>query len=337
MSLKRVAYLCICLLLLASCSVTKFVPENEYLLNDVNIISNTNPEMAKKAHSYVRQQPNAKWFSLVKLPLYTYSLSGKDTTVWVNRFLQKIGEPPVIYSPKLAEQTRANIEQMLRNEGYLHATVDLEREYGKKHRLNAIYYLHERERYTISSFALETQDSALAKVLAEEADASLLRPGMPFSVDKLEAERKRITTMLKDRGYYRFQKDYITFVADTAQHSTKVNVKMYIALFRQGANKTPVNHKIYKFNNILFNNQDKIINLNGAGSSLYEQLQEIEYENGDKYIVWIKEKTENIQIIGIIKIEKIIIIAIAIIIITIILFIRKKHFNLIIPCIKTMN
>lgn len=252
MSLKRVAYLCICLLLLASCSVTKFVPENEYLLNDVNIISNTNPEMAKKAHSYVRQQPNAKWFSLVKLPLYTYSLSGKDTTVWVNRFLQKIGEPPVIYSPKLAEQTRANIEQMLRNEGYLHATVDLEREYGKKHRLNAIYYLHERERYTISSFALETQDSALAKVLAEDADASLLRPGMPFSVDKLEAERKRITTMLKDKGYYRFQKDYITFVADTAQHSTKVNVKMYIAMFRQGANKTPVNHKIYKFNNISF-------------------------------------------------------------------------------------
>lgn len=252
MSLRRIIYICFWLLLSVSCSVTKFVPENEYLLNDVNIISSTNPEMAKKAQSYVRQQPNAKWFSLLKVPLHTYSLSGSDTTMWVNRFLQRIGEPPVLFSPQLAEQTRANIEQMLRNEGYLHATVDMEREFGKRRRLDALYYLHEGERYTISSFALETQDSILADVIAEDADASLLRPGMPFSVDKLEAERKRITTMLKDRGYYRFQKDYITFVADTAQHSTKVNVKMYIAMLRQGQGEPPVPHKVYRFNNVSF-------------------------------------------------------------------------------------
>ncbi|WP_289465484.1 hypothetical protein, partial [Klebsiella pneumoniae] len=90
------------------------------LLDDVVVISNTNKDNAVKALSYVRQQPNSKWFSLAKIPLHTYALSGKDTTKWINRALQRVGEAPVIYDETLAEKTRANIEQMLRNDGYLH-------------------------------------------------------------------------------------------------------------------------------------------------------------------------------------------------------------------------
>ncbi len=252
MSFRRVIYILLLALLLASCSVTKFVPEQEYLLNSVKIVSHSRDNTAQRAQSYIRQQPNSKWFSLAKVPLYTYALSGTDTTKWVNRFLQKIGEPPVIYSPELAEQTRSNIEQMLRNEGYFHATVDLGHEIGRKRRLNAIYYLHERERYTLSSVSLETQDTAVANIIVADSAASLLRLGMPFSIDKLEAERRRITSMLRDRGYYRFQKDYITYVADTAHHSTKVNVRMNIALLRQTADVTPANHKLYSFNSVSF-------------------------------------------------------------------------------------
>lgn len=250
MLFRRVTYILVLLLLLVSCSVTKFVPDNEYLLNDVKITAETNEAMAQKAQSYVRQHPNAKWFNVLKLPLYTYSLAGSDTTKWVNRFLQKVGEAPVLFNPELAEQTRSNMEQMLRNEGYLHATVDFERKYGRKQRLDAVYHLHEGERYTISSITMETQDSALAKVIAAESKASLLRPGMPFSVDKLESERKRITALLKEKGYYRFQKDYITFVADTARHSTNVNITMHISLFRKEQGMEPVPHKIYRFNNV---------------------------------------------------------------------------------------
>ena len=33
--------------------------------------------------------------------------------------------------------------------------------------------------------------------------------GMKFDVSKLDAERKRITTLLSDSGYYRFHKDFI--------------------------------------------------------------------------------------------------------------------------------
>ena len=119
--LRNIVFALLGALLLFSCSVKKFIPEGGYLLNDVHIVSNTNTENAKKATKYIRQKPNAKWFSLVKVPMYTYSLSGLDSTKWVNRVLRRLGEKPVVYSHKLAEATRYNIQQMLLNDGYLHA------------------------------------------------------------------------------------------------------------------------------------------------------------------------------------------------------------------------
>ena len=123
MSLRNIIYLLFCLLA-TSCSVSKFIPENEYMLNRVDIISHSKENHASLARSYVRQNPNSKWFSVAKVPLHIYSLSGLDTTKWVNRALQKAGEAPVIYDSVQAELTRGNIETMLRNNGYLHATVD---------------------------------------------------------------------------------------------------------------------------------------------------------------------------------------------------------------------
>jgi hypothetical protein len=219
-----------------SCSVNKFVPEGEYLLKDVKIVSNTNRDNVTKARDYVRQQPNAKWFSLVKVPLYTYSLSGRDTTMWINKVLQRLGEPPVIFSDALAERSRKNIEQMLQNDGYLHASVDFECEKrDKKRRATVTYYLHERDRYYVSDIALNTDDAALASFVDFSSEESFLRPGMPFSVDGMEQERSRLTKIFKDNGYYRFQKDYITFTADTTHHSNNVKLTMNIAMFAPSA------------------------------------------------------------------------------------------------------
>ena len=119
MSLKKVIFLLFSLLF-TSCSVSKFIPEGEYMLNRVDIISHSRDNSASQVRSYIRQNPNSKWFSLFKVPLYMYSLSGIDSTKWVNRTLRKIGEAPVIYDSQQAELTRENIETMLHNEGYLH-------------------------------------------------------------------------------------------------------------------------------------------------------------------------------------------------------------------------
>lgn len=253
MSIRKVLLLFVCLITVLSCSVNKFIPEGECLLDDVDIVCSTNGANAAKAKSYMRIQPNSKWFSLVKLPMYTYALSGTDDSKWINRALKRIGEAPVIYDDGLAEATRVNIEQMLRNDGYLHATVDLECEKDvDSKRAKATYYLHERERYYISEISLNTKDKRLAGILVADSALSSLKVGMPFSVDALEYERRRITEMLRNNGYYRFQKDYIAFTADTVHHSDKVRLTMDIALFTPEADAQPIEHRQYHIDNVNF-------------------------------------------------------------------------------------
>ena len=253
MSLRRFIYMLSAVLMLFSCSVKKFIPEGGYLLSDVDIISNTNKDNAAKAKNYVRQKPNAKWFTLVKLPMYTYALSGLDSTKWHNRVLRRLGEKPVVYSDMLAEATRLNIQQMLLNDGYLHAKVDLECEKNNdKKKAKAVYYLHERERYYVSDFKIEVDDKLLEELIMLDTAACTLKAGMPFSVDGMEMERRRVTSLLKDNGYYRFQKEHITYTADTALHSNQVRLTMNIAGFIPSANAPVTNHKTYRIGKIYY-------------------------------------------------------------------------------------
>ena len=114
-------------LLLGACSETKYVPDGMYLLDGVKVrvdgdnYVGINPGQLK---DYVRQRGNARWFSSVKLPLHVYSLSGRDTTTWINRLLRNIGEPPVLLDTTLANLSCRDIRQSLKNSGYLDAEVE---------------------------------------------------------------------------------------------------------------------------------------------------------------------------------------------------------------------
>lgn len=251
--LRRLFFALLGVMLLFSCSVKKFIPEGEYLLNDVDIVSNTNSDNASKAKNYIRQKPNAKWFSIAKVPMYTYALSGLDSTKWGNRVLRRLGEKPVIYNHKLAEATRLNIQQMLLNEGYLHAGVDLETLVDEeRRRAKVTYYLHEKERYYISEFGMLCADSVVGAMIMQDSLSLTIKPGMPFSVEGMEQERRRVTDLLRNNGYYRFQKEHITYTADTAHHSNKVRLTMNIAGFMPAANVEPVNHKAYRIGEIYY-------------------------------------------------------------------------------------
>ena len=72
MSFRKIIILLACNIMVLSCSVNKFIPEGEHLLDDVVIVSNTNKTNAAKARSYVRQQPTSKWFSLAKVVCFVH-------------------------------------------------------------------------------------------------------------------------------------------------------------------------------------------------------------------------------------------------------------------------
>ena len=122
------------MLLLASCSETKYVAEGQLLLDKVKVRSDVKDRAINTSElkSYVRQRGNSRWFSLIKVPLYTYSLSGRDTTRWLNRTLRSFGEPPQLYDSLLTAQSAVRLRDNLQNNGFLRARVDVS-QIGRAH------------------------------------------------------------------------------------------------------------------------------------------------------------------------------------------------------------
>ena len=230
----------------SSCSSTKYVPKDQYLLKSVKLKSESNYHDINTLalRNYVRQMPNSRWFSLYKLPLAVYSLSGRDSTKWINRTLKSMGEAPVVFDSLSSVQTCADLAQQLKNEGFLDAQVRLQvSTKGRKAKVE--YLLQPGEPYFVDSIGYAIQDTAIARILSQQgASASLLYKGMKFDVSKLDAERKRISTLLSDSGYYRFHKDYITYQADSISHSRLINLTLHLAPY-QLPNEEYVPHTRY--------------------------------------------------------------------------------------------
>ena len=230
----------------SSCSSTKYVPKDQYLLKSVKVKSESNYHDINTLalRNYVRQMPNSRWFSLYKLPLAVYSLSGRDSTKWINRTLKSMGEAPVVFDSLSSVQTCADLAQQLKNEGFLDAQVRLQvSTKGRKAKVE--YLLQPGEPYFVDSIGYAIQDTTIARILSRQgASASLLYKGMKFDVSKLDAERKRISTLLSDSGYYRFHKDYITYQADSISHSRLINLTLHLAPY-QLPNEEYVPHTRY--------------------------------------------------------------------------------------------
>lgn len=231
--------------LLTACSTTKYVPDGKFLLDGATIITDDNTLNTGVLQQYVRQTGNSKWFSLVKIPLATYSLSGSDSTKWINRTLKKIGEEPVFYDSLQAKRTCNDLRVAMQNMGYLQSTASHDVVIRKK-KARIFYLLHPGIHYTIGAMNYDIQDENIHMLLTEDPQSPIhIAAGTPFSVNLLEQERKDITTFLADRGFYRFHKEYIRYDVDTIQGNNQVAVSMHLLPAGYSSDSLPIPHKRY--------------------------------------------------------------------------------------------
>ena len=242
--------------LLAACSATKFVPDESYLLEKVELKADTKKFNVASLEPYIRQKANSKWFSVFKIPLGTYALSGRDTTRWINRTLRKIGEEPVVYDTLQAQLSCNDLKLALQNMGYMNAEVDLTTR-AKSKRLTAIYTLHPGTPFFINSVRYDIQDSVIARMLnLDNPDRQELKAGDPFTVTRLEEERKRITRILMDSGYYRFHKDFIQYGADSTAGQNQINLMLHLLPYRPNSGAPETLHPRYSIRNVTFSSND---------------------------------------------------------------------------------
>ena len=263
-------------ILSTSCSVKRFVGNDELFLKETKVVSaNQKATKSLMLDDYILQTPNSKWFG-AKIPLKLYCLGGVDTTNWATRLFRKIGQDPVIYNPEKAERTIQDLRQVLYNEGYMHNEIQLVKDIkGKK--VTVSYLVDPGTQFTIRNIERKVEDPVLRQLLCHEDTLnSLLQHGMPFNINRLNEERSRIATRLRNIGYYKFYKELITFVADTCQGSTEVDIAMNIRLHLDNDRSDPHPHKQYRIGTLNY-----FVDTNGITDTL--KLNKVEHKGSNIY------------------------------------------------------
>lgn len=233
-----------------SCSPTKYVADGDYLLKGSVVKSTDRSFNASQLTPYMRQHPNSRWFSLFNLPLDIYNMSGRDSTKWVNRMLKHLGEPPVVYDSALVGISCRDMVNAMQSMGYMEASAKgntVKR--GKK--AYVTYTVTPGRMFSIDSVEYNIEDKSLLGVLGNNIGMkSGLKRGMNFSNSNLEAERKRLSEILINNGYYKFNKDFILYEADSTGKDSNVDLELRLIKYRASNNSEETSHKQYFINSV---------------------------------------------------------------------------------------
>lgn len=299
MWLKRFSYrtvsfatMCVLITLLWSCSSTKHVPDGKYLLDDVkiNITDNKSSIKSSELNNYLRQLPNHKVLWGVKLQLGFYNLSGKDSTKWVNKWLRRLGNAPVIYDSDLTEASAAQLRTALKNKGYLNSVVTYDTiALPQKKKMKVVYNITPNLPHYISSIDYNIPNDSLREIILADSSQFLIKPNSIFNRTLLDNQRQNITDRLRDKGYYAFNKEYITFTADTALNQRDVRLTMNVGKpYKNDRMSYYTDHESFYIRNVTFiTNYDPVKmhdDTYSATDTLYYKGLYILYDNDDNYI-----------------------------------------------------
>jgi len=222
------------LLGMASCSVTKFVPQDSYLLDRVEVSGLQNDVIQYQSlQKYSYQTPNSRWLGLVRVPLGIYSLSSKrNPDGRFSSLLRKMGQAPVVYDELMALASAQDMTKALVNQGFLNASVIPSVEKSDARRARLKYSVSAGRQFVIDSIATIVPDQVFAQILKENSASCLIAAGMPLNSSVLDEERSRIVDIAHRNAYFDFNRDHVSFVADTLAGSDRVNLRMIVD--RQG-------------------------------------------------------------------------------------------------------
>lgn len=236
---------------LASCSVTKYIPDGQYLLDKISLETDSSAISKTSLLEFVQQKPNDP-----KLGLRIYNLVDNDSS-WFKKIIRKIGNPPVIFSQRLLNQSLNEMSIEMKNRGYLnayvHAVLDTT---GKK--ISVDYHIHEGIPYRIRNYEIRLPNEDMnnlangVRIERNRSDstrfsgeqnrqrwsirsnffqgnrAPILKPGAIFDMATLEKERSRVSNRLRNNGYYLSTIDNLHYLADTALQSNETNLTLIL-------------------------------------------------------------------------------------------------------------
>ena len=238
--IRNTCILVCAVLSVAACSTTRRLGSDEVLytgVKKIRIEPDSGVVLSAAAESAVKEPlsvaPNNPLYSpYIRTPLpiglwaynYLYTPRQKGFKYWL---FKRLAKQPVLIS-KVQPRLRTKVaEQVLENYGYFgsHAADSLlYRKHGRKAKV--YYTLGIAPPWHYSKIAYPEVDSGMEHLMDSLRATSLLRVGAQYNMDSLTLERKRISQLLRNRGYYYFRPEYLEYLADTTSGLRQVDLRL---------------------------------------------------------------------------------------------------------------
>jgi hypothetical protein len=272
---------------IVSCNSTKRLGEDELLLTENTITTGVDSIGQNSLKPYLDLKPNSKFLFGIPLKLNIYNqgkphpdsvfiswltkkpnrqkrltnfLSEKQLKnlgeFYVNfhEGLKRSGEPPSIVELEKIEKSKENLKAWYFNHGWFNARINHRIEADTLKKKAEVYYdiLPEKPYYidSISHNIASPDVDSLYQIMKAN---SLLKVGQQFDTDKFNRERNRIEKYMKNNGVYQFDREYISFIADSLNDDSykldvELNIKNREVKFLDTIVETPF--EIYKITQI---------------------------------------------------------------------------------------
>ena len=212
--------------ILTACSLTKNLPEGEVLYTGQKtvVLNESKTPVGDAAITEVSaaldKAPSTKILGFFPFPFKVWMYNDfvkykKGFGRWMfNRFA---ANPPVFISAVNPEVRMKAATNLLHDYGYFNGTVSYKIIVDKKDSLKAdiLYTVDMKNPYFIDTVYYQRFTPQTMQIMEKGRRASYLTPGEQFNVVDLDDERTRISSLLRNRGYFYFRPDYMTYQADT--------------------------------------------------------------------------------------------------------------------------
>lgn len=232
--LNKAAIVLLSIVLLSSCTATKFLKEGESFYTGATIKLNPQGKISGQSDikddlaSYITPEPSGSFLGMRPGVWFYYAAGTPKKKKGLRNFIKtKLGKPPVLLSDATPQVTAQSLQGQLNNEGYFKSKVKAEVITNRK-KSHVVYTVDLTKPYTIDTIHYIFLDSAHARLVDEIKKNSLLKQNQKYSLSMLSAEQQRIEEVAQNAGFYYFDDRYLLFKADTTVGNRSVELDLTI-------------------------------------------------------------------------------------------------------------
>ena len=203
-----------------SCRVARHVSEGEAVVSRVEIRVNGQVSDDPQLRMAVLQRPYRRTFGF--LPISAWFWHPDKTTAW-HRMRQRLGTAPAIYDEAKTIRTDLAMQRVMVQQGYLDAKAS-HTTTVRKGKARVQYDIVSGRPRRLAHLRYVSSDTILQQMMDRDVTARHLQSGQLLDRARLEGERERITALLRERGYWDFDKEDISYLADTLAGSEEVDL-----------------------------------------------------------------------------------------------------------------